>query len=114
MERLHYSPSASEDPVIQDMASENKAQVFTTDIVLATIMCSTRSVYPWDIVITKEGNKLFMDKRDQGPLDYLTVNENAAEPPLEPNQVDQSNQSANINTPSALSEQATFLNENFA
>ena len=29
-------------------------------------MCAPRSVYPWDIVINRVGNKLFFDKRDNG------------------------------------------------
>lgn len=116
MERLHYNPSASEDPVLQDLAANNSARVFTTDTVLSMIMCAPRSVYPWDIQLVKEGDKLFMDKREGGPLDYLTVNENAADPPLEVNQLDPAHQSqaALLNTPSALSQQATFVNENFA
>jgi translation initiation factor 3 subunit D len=32
------------------------------------LMCTTRTVYPWDIVITREGDKLFMDKREGGPF----------------------------------------------
>jgi len=27
-------------------------------------MCAPRSVYPWDIVITKCGDQIFFDKRD--------------------------------------------------
>lgn len=114
MERLHYNPTSSDDPILQDLASKDRAKVFATDAVLAQLMCAPRSVYPWDIVLIREGDKLYMDKRDQGPLDYLSVNENASDPPLENPIVDASNTSAFINTPSALSQQATFLNENFA
>lgn len=32
------------------------------------LMCTTRTVYPWDIVITREGDKLYMDKREGGPF----------------------------------------------
>lgn len=32
------------------------------------LMCTTRSVYPWDIVVTVEGDKVFMDKREGGPF----------------------------------------------
>jgi len=33
-------------------------------------MCSTRSVYPWDIVVVKEGDRVYFDKRDEeeGPF----------------------------------------------
>ena len=111
MERLHYNPTASEDPILQALAAKDRARVFTTDAVISMLMCSSRSVYPWDIVLVREGDKLFMDKREQGPLDYLSVNENASDPPLEIAQIDPSNPTIVNNTPSALSQQATFLNE---
>lgn len=115
MERLHYNPTASDDPVLQDLAASNTGKIFTTDSVLSMLMCAPRSVYPWDIQIIKEGDKVWMDKREEGPLDYLSVNENAADPPLEVNQLDPNQQNSGlINTPSALSQQATFVNENFA
>lgn len=117
MERLHYNPTASDDPILQSFASSDRAKVYTTDSILSMIMCAQRSVYPWDIVLTREGDKLWMDKREGGPLDYLSVNENASDPPMELNvsQIDlNANPAAAFNTPSALSQQATFLNENFA
>ena len=40
-------------------------------------MCAKSSVYSWDVVFTRQGDKLFIDKRDGGPLDLLTVNETA-------------------------------------
>lgn len=107
LDRSRYHPTASEDPVIQDLAARNKARVFTTDSVLSLLMCATRSVYPWDIVMVKEGDKVFMDKREGGPFDFLSVNENAADPPLESDKPD------SLNTPSALSLEATFINQNF-
>ncbi|WAQ85309.1 hypothetical protein PtA15_5A884 [Puccinia triticina] len=108
LDRSRYHPTASEDPVIQELAAQNKGQVFTTDSVLSLLMCATRSVYPWDIVIIKEGGKLFLDKREGGPFDFLSVNENAADPPAESDKPD------SPNTPSALSLEATFINQNFA
>jgi translation initiation factor 3 subunit D len=100
-------------------------------------MCAPRSVYPWDIVINRVGNKLFFDKRNNGVygmyiyiyiyirlflisthwfiiliffliLDYITVNENATDPPLETSDKD------NINSPSALALEATDINHFFA
>ena len=38
--------------------------MFATDAVIATIMTCARSVYSWDIVVHRVGNKLFLDKRD--------------------------------------------------
>ncbi|PLW18406.1 hypothetical protein PCANC_08844 [Puccinia coronata f. sp. avenae] len=110
LDRSRYHPTASEDPVIQELAAQNKAQVFTTDSVLSLLMCATRSVYPWDIVIIKEGGKLFLDKREGGPFDFLSVNENAADPPAES---DKGDKGESPNTPSALSLEATFINQNF-
>ena len=118
-DRVHYNPTTSEDPVIQQLAGgEKSAQVFATDSILALLMCSTRSVYPWDIVITKtEDGKIFFDKRANGPFDFVTVNENANEPPIElsdpANPNPENSTRAQINTPSALSLEATFVNENF-
>lgn len=38
-------------------------------------MCSSRSVYPWDIVIVREGDKVYFDKRDteEGPFGELAL-----------------------------------------
>lgn len=85
-------------------------------------MCAPRSVYPWDIVILRDGDKLFLDKRDGGPfgmstpledkfvqtifpLDFITVNENATDPPLDDKD--------SINSSSQLSVEATYVNQNF-
>ncbi|GAA6062290.1 hypothetical protein JCM10212_004378 [Sporobolomyces blumeae] len=107
VDRLRYNPSTSDDPIIQELAAKDRAQIFVTDSIISTIMCAQRSVYPWDIVLTREGDKLFMDKREGGPLDYPSVNENAADPPLE-------NEKDTLNSPSALSLEATYINQNFA
>ncbi|CAH7684826.1 eukaryotic translation initiation factor 3 subunit 7-domain-containing protein [Phakopsora pachyrhizi] len=100
LDQSRYHPTASKDPVIQELASQGKAKVFTTDSILSLLMCATRSVYPWDIVIVKEGDKLFMDKQEGGHL-------NAADPPMESEKPD------SLNTPSALSLEVTFINQNF-
>ncbi len=47
------------------LAAEDRARVFATDTVLTTLMCCKSSVYSWDILITRAGDKLFFDKRDQ-------------------------------------------------
>ncbi|KAK4705942.1 translation initiation factor 3 subunit D, partial [Phenoliferia sp. Uapishka_3] len=107
IDRIRYNPTTSDDPIIQQFAAKDKAQIFATDAILSMLMCTTRSVYPWDIVLTVEGGKLFMDKREGGPFDYPSVNENASDPPLE-------NEKDTLNTPSALSLEATYINTNFA
>lgn len=53
--------------------------MFVTDSILTTIMCAAKSVYSWDVVVTRVGDKLFFDKREGSTLDLLTVNETAPE-----------------------------------
>ncbi|KAG7137207.1 Eukaryotic translation initiation factor 3 subunit D like protein [Verticillium longisporum] len=69
-----------------------------------------RSVYSWDVVIVRQGNKIFLDKRDNAALDMVTVNENAADAPLEASEGSKDT----VNQPSALAEEATYINHNFA
>ena len=83
-------------------------------------MCAPRSVYPWDVVIVREGDKLFFDKRDGGPFDTVTVNENAADPPQDPTPANPNNptektqqETPSINSATSLSLEATYINQNF-
>ena len=85
-------------------------------------MCAPRSVIPWDVVIVREGNKLFLDKRDGGPVDTVTVNDNAADPPQDPTVVANPNnpneksvqiEGPSINSATSLSLEATYINQNF-
>ena len=95
--------------------------MYITDVILSGLMCAPRSVYPWDIVIVREGNKLFFDKRDGGPFDTVTVNENAADPPQDPAPVNPNNpaeksttaETPSNNTATSLSLEATYINQNF-
>lgn len=80
--------------------------MFATDAILATLMCCTRSVYSWDIIVQRVGKKLFFDKRDDSEFDLLSVSETATEPPQ-----DEGN---SINTPRNLALEATFVNHNFS
>lgn len=103
------------------LAAKDVAAVYATDVILSVLMCATRSVYPWDIVIVREGNKLFLDKRDGGPFDEVTVNENANDPPQDPpipnpnnpNEKTTQPETASINTATSLSLEATYINQNF-
>ncbi|KAI0016458.1 eukaryotic translation initiation factor 3 subunit D [Xylariomycetidae sp. FL0641] len=110
LDRATYNVTTSSDPVIQELAERDEATIFATDSILSMLMCSTRSVYPWDIVIVRQGNKIFLDKRDNATLDMVTVNENAADAPLE---ISEGNKDS-INNPAALAEEATYINHNFA
>lgn len=101
-----YNVTTSEDPVINKLAGSNVGQVFATDAILAVIMCTTKSNNPWDIVVNKVDGKIFFDKRDGGPLDFLTVDENSVHSPAD----DAENR---IDSTSALSIEATYINQNF-
>ena len=39
--------------------------MFVTDNALTTLMCAPRSVYSWDLVVSKEAGKIWIDRRDQ-------------------------------------------------
>lgn len=110
LDRAAYNVTTSSDPVIQEIAEKDEATIFATDSVLSMLMCAPRSVYPWDIVIVKQGNKVYLDKRDNAALDMVTVNENAADAPLEASE----GSKESINQPPALAEEATYINHNFA
>ncbi|KAI0082496.1 translation initiation factor eIF-3 subunit D [Panus rudis PR-1116 ss-1] len=121
VDRIKYNTTTSDDPVIHELAAKDTATIYTTDVILAGLMCAPRSVYPWDIVIVREGNKLFFDKRDGGPFDTVTVNENAADPPQDPSTVNPNNpnekiavpETPSINSATSLSLEATYINQNF-
>jgi len=110
LDRAAYNVTTSSDPVIQDLAERDEATIFATDSVLSMLMCAPRSVYSWDIVIVRQGNKIFLDKRENAALDMVTVNENAADAPLEASEGSRDG----LNQPGALAEEATYINHNFA
>jgi translation initiation factor 3 subunit D len=112
LDRAAYNVTTSQDPVIQELAEKNAATIFATSDILSMLMCAPRSVYSWDIVIVHQGNKIFFDKREGTSLDLVTVNENAADAPMEI--AESSGKQDSINTPSALAMEATFINHNFA
>eukprot|EP00958_Prasinococcus_capsulatus_P004332 scaffold401_cov399-Prasinococcus_capsulatus_cf.AAC.16 len=105
--RSFFKVTTSEDPIIQKLAEEDKAQVFATDSILSTLMCVTRSAYPWDIVIQRVGNKLYFDKRND-EFDLLTVSETAQESLVD------DKESNSPNTVQALGQEATVINQNFS
>lgn len=107
IERIKYDTTASDDPIIQQFLQDDTASVFATDTVLALLMCATRTIHPWDIVVKKIGDKVILDKRPNGIFDYVPVNENAADPPLETDK-------DNLNSWAALCHEATYINQNFA
>lgn len=108
IDRIKYDTTTSEDPIIQQYIKDNKATVFATDAVLSLLMCATRTVYPWDIIVKKTADgKVILDKRPNGVFDFVTVNENSAEPPID-------NDKDTINSWSAVCNEATYINQNFS
>lgn len=109
LERAAYNVTTSSDPVIQELAEKDEATIFATDNILSMLMCATKSVYSWDLVISRRGNKVFIDKREGSNLDMVTVNENATDAPLE---ISEGNKDS-INSPGALMLEATHINNVF-
>ena len=72
-----YHTSTSDDPVLSKAINSNSGTVFATDQMVASIMCAARSVYGWDLIVTKKDGKVVFDKRDEGNFDLLTVSETA-------------------------------------
>ena len=76
---MHHRVTTSEDPTLCELAEKNAGNVLATGDIVAAIMCAARSVYGWDLVVTKKDGKLFFDKSDEGNFDMLTVSETGQE-----------------------------------
>jgi translation initiation factor 3 subunit D len=125
IDRNFFHVTTSDDPIISQLHDDPNAaadaNVFATDAILSVLMSAPRSNYSWDIVVRRVGPpnreedgvlidnnpKVYLDKRNNSLFDYLTVNENASEPPRDDDPVV-------INTPLKLSDEATFINQNFS
>merc|ERR1719456_1064752 len=95
-----FNVSTTDDPLLPQYLQELPGvTVIATDHVLACLIAAARSVYSWDIVITKVQNKLIFDKRDGSQVDFLSVNETAAEPP-------NNDDKESMNSPVKLSQEA--------
>ncbi|CAI7627937.1 unnamed protein product [Penicillium bialowiezense] len=112
LDRAAYNVTTSQDPVINELSEKNAATVFATSDILSMLMCATRSVYSWDIVIVHQGDKIYFDKRDGASFDMVSVNENAIDAPMEATET--TGKQDQLNTPNALAMEATIINHNFA
>jgi len=108
LDRVRYNTSTSDDPIVGQLAEKKVAHIVATDAILSVLMCATRSVNSWDIVLDRRGDQLFLDKRESGPFDFITVNENAADAPAD------SDDPNNVNSAASLSLEATYINQNFS
>ena len=52
--------TTTDDSVIRDL--RHQGQVFATDSILSTLMCASRSVNPWDIIVRRIGNKASFER----------------------------------------------------
>jgi len=103
-----FNVSTSDDPILPELLqTDPSVTVIATDHVLACLIAASRSVYSWDIVVTKISNKLIFDKRDGSQVDFLSVNETAAEPP-------NNDDTTHINSPLKLGQEASCINQNFS
>jgi len=107
-ERKRYQVTTGDDPVLLKLAKDKAGNVYATDAILAVLMCTTKSMYSWDLIVQKKGDDLYFDKRDESSFDYLTVNENATEPPADEDPL------LPCNTVDELHKEATFLNFSFS
>ncbi|KAF4686291.1 Eukaryotic translation initiation factor 3 subunit D [Perkinsus olseni] len=113
-----YNVSTGQDPVIeqlltnQPVAKGQNVTVACTDSVLSVMMAANRSVYSWDLVITRLDNTILIDTREGSNLDMLTVNETSSEPPAtHPGEGEGANTEA-FNTVYKVGEEATCINQN--
>lgn len=105
--RQHFTATTSEDPVLKRLAAEKVGNVYATDTILGLLMACTRSVNPWDILVKKKDGVVWLDKRRNSDIDFLTVNENW-------NEVDQKQDKDSVNHPKQLAREATLINHNFS
>ncbi|CAH8861899.1 unnamed protein product [Trichobilharzia szidati] len=104
--RVLHTVTTTRDPVICRLANDCVGKVYCTDTMAAMIMCCTRSVYPWDLIVQRIQDRLFFDKREDAEYDLASVCETAAEPPNE--------EPGHINAPQGLALEATFINTNLS
>lgn len=103
-----FSVTTTEDPHLPELVQNDPtATVIATDHVLACLIAAARSVYSWDIVITKIGGKIMFDKRDGSQVDFLSVNETSGDPP-------NTDDKDSNNTPVKLGQEASCINQNFS
>ena len=107
-DKIFYSVTTAEDPVLEKLAVEGAGDVYATDAIIAQLMAAPRSIYSWDLVVQKMDGVIYIDKRDNSSFDYLTVSETAHEPPQGGEGVEE------YNNPEKLSLEATMVNQNFS
>ena len=108
-EKAFYKVSTSDDPIVARLHDDPKlkgVRVFATDAILAVIMAAPRSVFSWDLVVNRVGDKLFLDKRPACSTDYVTSMETA-------NDFGDEDKDS-LNHPFKLMQEATYINQAFS
>jgi len=105
-----FEESIWDDSTMIDLMKDGVADINTTDVVVAAIMCAVKSNYSWDIEIKKFGDSIFIDKRqddniENNILNYQTVGETALE--------HQPNDDKTINGIKSLMREAQSISESF-
>ena len=74
-----FEESLFDDSVMIELIEKDVADIFTTDVVAAVLMCASKSNYSWDVEIKKFDDKIFIDKRQDDPenniLNFQTQDE---------------------------------------
>jgi hypothetical protein len=97
--------SVKKDPILRKIIQEEDVKIVTNERVLSTLMSIPYSVLPWDIQITRKPNTLVLDAREGSILDYTLFCESGLETlDFDPEP---------FNSPNALIEEATNVNEWF-
>ena len=106
-QRQFFTVTTSDDPVLQELTAANEGTIYATDTILGVLMSASRSVYSWDLVVTKTGDTLVWDKRPKSLVDMMTVHETGNEQGLN------LDEDASLNHPTHLSAETTAINQNF-
>jgi len=67
-----FEETLFDDPIMVELIENDMADIFTTDIIAAALMCSQKSNYSFDVEIKKYGTKYFIDKRVEDEHDEET------------------------------------------
>ena len=100
---LRTHKSASTDDFFLDLANKGEATIFTTDVVASLLMACQRTVLPWDILIRRRGQAVFLDARPGSKIEQAVVHETHSD--------FQGEVSESINAYASLSEESSKINE---
>lgn len=69
-----FDETVFDDPIMEELMEGDEADIFTTDLVAAVLMCSNKSNYSWDVEITKVKDKIIIDKRTEDDAGETKIN----------------------------------------